>query len=101
MNAGAKSVRGLAALQQPLMYSPSLGTSSYGKTETTSKRLSYPLPSIMDSELKVTILRSRKPTALSAPLYVENLMTWIQNQLDDEKLFPQKIGTSVLFSYSH
>lgn len=38
-------------------------------------------------------LRSRKPTALSAPLYVENLMTWIQNQLDDEKLFPQKIGT--------
>lgn len=21
-------------------------------------------------------------------------MTWIQNQLDDEKLFPQKIGTS-------
>lgn len=34
----------------------------------------------------------KKPTALSAPLYVEALMTWVQNQLDDEKLFPQKIG---------
>ncbi|KAH8080198.1 Mob1/phocein [Filobasidium floriforme] len=34
----------------------------------------------------------KKPTALSAPLYVEALMSWVQNQLDDEKLFPQKIG---------
>ncbi|KAI5453049.1 Mitotic exit network component [Naganishia albida] len=42
----------------------------------------------------------RKPTALSAPLYVENLMTWIQNQLDDEKLFPQKIGVPFPRNYS-
>jgi hypothetical protein len=41
--------------------------------------------------------RSKKPTALSAPLYVEALMSWVQNQLDDEKLFPQKIGESVPF----
>jgi MOB kinase activator 1 len=46
-----------------------------------------------------TFSRSRKPTALSAPLYVENLMTWIQNQLDDEKLFPQKIGACFLFPF--
>jgi hypothetical protein len=39
---------------------------------------------------------SKKPTALSAPLYVEALMTWVQNQLDDEKVFPQKIGTHIL-----
>jgi hypothetical protein len=25
-------------------------------------------------------------------MYVEALMTWVQGQLDDEKLFPQKIG---------
>lgn len=34
----------------------------------------------------------KKPTPLPAPMYVEALMSWIQNQLDDEKLFPQKIG---------
>lgn len=39
----------------------------------------------------------KKPTALSAPLYVEALMSWVQNQLDDEKLFPQKIGELHLF----
>lgn len=34
----------------------------------------------------------RKPTPLSAPAYVEALMTWTQSLLDDEKIFPQRIG---------
>jgi len=37
---------------------------------------------------------SKKPTHLSAPAYVEALMTWTQSILDDEKHFPQKIGPS-------
>lgn len=36
----------------------------------------------------------KRATALSAPAYVEALMTWTQNTLDDERLFPQKIGAS-------
>ncbi|CAI2172817.1 12843_t:CDS:2 [Funneliformis geosporum] len=34
----------------------------------------------------------KKPTKLSAPDYVDHLMEWVQNQLDDEALFPSKIG---------
>jgi len=34
----------------------------------------------------------KKPMAVSAPRYVDFLMTWVQNQLDDEKLFPTQIG---------
>lgn len=40
-------------------------------------------------------LFSKKPTHLSAPAYVEALMTWTQSILDDEKNFPQKIGESI------
>lgn len=34
----------------------------------------------------------KKPVKLSAPEYVDYLMTWVQNQLDDETIFPSKIG---------
>lgn len=34
----------------------------------------------------------KKPTRLSAPAYVERLLTWTQAQLDDEAIFPSKIG---------
>lgn len=34
----------------------------------------------------------KKPTPLSAPAYVEALMTWTQGILDDERVFPQRIG---------
>ena len=34
----------------------------------------------------------KKPQAVSAPRYVDLLMTWVQNQLDDEKLFPTQLG---------
>uniref|UniRef100_A0A8D2CU31 MOB kinase activator 1B n=1 Tax=Sciurus vulgaris TaxID=55149 RepID=A0A8D2CU31_SCIVU len=33
-----------------------------------------------------------KPIKCSAPKYIDYLMTWVQDQLDDETLFPSKIG---------
>ena len=34
----------------------------------------------------------RKPIKCSAPKYIDYLMTWVQDQLDDEAPFPSKIG---------
>ena len=34
----------------------------------------------------------KKPIKCSAPKYIDFLMTWVQDQLDDEALFPSKIG---------
>ena len=34
----------------------------------------------------------KKPIEVSAPKYVEHLMDWIETQLDDEFIFPQKLG---------
>ncbi|KAI9074144.1 hypothetical protein K1719_043915 [Acacia pycnantha] len=34
----------------------------------------------------------KKPIEVSAPKYVEYLKNWIECQLDDESIFPQKIG---------
>eukprot|EP00299_Pterocystis_sp_00344_P007762 c2666_g1_i2.p1 GENE.c2666_g1_i2~~c2666_g1_i2.p1 ORF type:complete len:128 (+),score=26.67 c2666_g1_i2:350-733(+) len=34
----------------------------------------------------------KKPTVVSAPRYVDLLMTWVQNQLDDQQLFPSEVG---------
>ncbi|KAH9686928.1 MOB kinase activator-like 1B [Citrus sinensis] len=34
----------------------------------------------------------KKPIEVSAPKYVEYLMDWIESQLDDESIFPQKLG---------
>jgi len=34
---------------------------------------------------------TKKPVKVSAPEYVDNLMNWIQSQLDDENIFPSKI----------
>lgn len=36
----------------------------------------------------------KKPIKCSAPKYIDYLMTWVQDQLDDETLFPSKIGRS-------
>lgn len=38
----------------------------------------------------------KKPIEVSAPKYVEYLMDWIEAQLDDESIFPQKLGTAKL-----
>lgn len=34
----------------------------------------------------------KKPIEVSAPKYVEYLMDWIESQLDNESIFPQRIG---------
>ena len=34
----------------------------------------------------------KKPTPMSAPEYIEQLILWIQNQLDDSSLFPTEPG---------
>ncbi|XP_054583794.1 MOB kinase activator 1A isoform X3 [Eptesicus fuscus] len=39
----------------------------------------------------------KKPIKCSAPKYIDYLMTWVQDQLDDETLFPSKIEYSRLF----
>jgi MOB kinase activator 1 len=37
-------------------------------------------------------VKIKKPIEVSAPKYVEYLMEWIENQLDEESIFPQKLG---------
>lgn len=37
-------------------------------------------------------VKYKRPTKLPAPEYVDTLMNWVQSQLDDESIFPNKIG---------
>jgi len=39
-------------------------------------------------------VKYKKPKKCPAPQYIELLMDWIQDQLDDESVFPSKIGVS-------
>jgi hypothetical protein len=41
-------------------------------------------------------VKFKRPTKLPAPEYVDALMNWAQNLLDDENVFPNKIGLSAL-----
>ena len=34
----------------------------------------------------------KNPIKCSAPDYMEHLMTWVQEQLDDETIFPNRVG---------
>ena len=34
----------------------------------------------------------KRPTKMPAPQYVEHLMTWVQSNIDNEQIFPSKIG---------
>ncbi|ORZ34153.1 Mob1/phocein [Catenaria anguillulae PL171] len=34
----------------------------------------------------------KKPIKLDAPQYIDYLMTWVQNQFDDENVFPSQMG---------
>lgn len=49
----------------------------------------------------------KKPIKCSAPKYIDYLMTWAQDQLDDETLFPSKIGPYIhtsslsIYEYNH
>jgi len=40
----------------------------------------------------------KKPIKCSAPKYIDYLMTWVQDQLDDSTLFPSKRGNFFLKS---
>ena len=42
----------------------------------------------------------KKPIKCSAPKYIDYLMTWVQDQLDDETLFPAKIGKQICFLFN-
>lgn len=43
-------------------------------------------------------MKIQKPIEVSAPKYVEYLMEWIEAQLDDESIFPQKLGNTCPYS---
>jgi MOB kinase activator 1 len=43
-------------------------------------------------------LTVKKPIKCSAPKYIDFLMTWVQDQLDDETLFPSKIGKHLCYT---
>lgn len=34
----------------------------------------------------------KRPTKMSAPAYIEQLMTWVQSNIDNESVLPSKIG---------
>ena len=36
--------------------------------------------------------QNRRPVKLAAPTYIDYVMTWVQNLLDDEATFPTKAG---------
>ena len=38
----------------------------------------------------------KKPTALPAPQYIALLMEWVEAQINDESIFPVKVGTYFL-----
>ena len=39
----------------------------------------------------------KRPTKMPAPEYVEHLMTWVQGNIDNEQMFPSRIGKVVTF----
>jgi hypothetical protein len=54
---------------------------------------------IMPCSLNYTwINQDRKSVHLAAPTYIDYVMTWIQNLLDDENVFPTKSGECLLTS---
>lgn len=34
----------------------------------------------------------RRPTKMNAPEYIEHLMSWVQGNIDNEQMFPSRIG---------
>lgn len=39
----------------------------------------------------------KRPTKMPAPAYIEQLMTWVQSNIDNEQVLPSKIGADLLF----
>ncbi|RXW25225.1 hypothetical protein EST38_g571 [Candolleomyces aberdarensis] len=46
-------------------------------------------------------VKYKRPTKLPAPEYVDALMSWAQNQLDDGKIFPNQIVRRLFRVYAH
>lgn len=40
----------------------------------------------------------KRPTKMPAPEYVEHLMAWVQSNVDNESMFPSRIGQSPMLS---
>ena len=38
----------------------------------------------------------KKPTKMPAPEYVEHLMSWVQGNVDNEQMFPSRIGLFIM-----
>lgn len=34
----------------------------------------------------------KRPTKMSAPEYIEHLMSWVQGNIDNEQMFPSRMG---------
>jgi MOB kinase activator 1 len=34
----------------------------------------------------------KRPTKMPAPTYIEHLMAWVQSNIDNESVFPSRIG---------
>jgi hypothetical protein len=43
----------------------------------------------------------KKPTKMDAPSYVEHLMAWVQSNVDNEQMFPSRIGKISPISHFH
>lgn len=41
----------------------------------------------------------KKPTKMPAPEYIEHLMAWIQSNIDNEQMFPSRIGKNALDTF--
>ena len=66
----------------------------------TSVRSFHPFTSSCADEINFSYeylwedgVRYKRPTKLPAPEYVDALMNWAQGLLDDEAIFPNKIGS--------
>ncbi|KAK7028125.1 Maintenance of ploidy protein mob2 [Paramarasmius palmivorus] len=51
------------------------------------------LPKYVDI-MEWVAVNNRKSVNLPAPTYIDYVMTWVQNLLDDENVFPTKSGAS-------
>lgn len=40
----------------------------------------------------------KRPTKMPAPAYIEQLMTWVQSNIDNEQVLPSKIGADSIFA---
>jgi len=43
----------------------------------------------------------KRPTKMPAPEYIEHLMAWVQSNVDNEQMFPSRIGALAQPSTHH